>query len=132
MPRLKALLLSILSLSCLLAAAPSSPAYAVNAFEETCKSAAAKDSPVCKTSGQDPITGRNGILYRVSRIFATLTGIAAVVLIIIGGLRLVFAGGDSNNVTSARHMIVGATIGLVIVALAETIVLVVINMINRE
>jgi hypothetical protein len=131
MRRLKLLLVSLLSLACL-AAAPAGVAGAQafgNPFDRACTGAAAA-SAACKTSGNDPITGKNGILYRVARIFALLTGIGAVILIIIGGLMYTTAGGDAGKANSARQMILGAVIGLVIVALAETIVSITINAIN--
>jgi hypothetical protein len=43
-------------------------------------------------------------------------------MIIIGGFKYITSGGDSNNVSSAKNTILYAIIGLIIVALAQTIV----------
>jgi uncharacterized membrane protein len=55
-------------------------------------------------------------------IFSIIVGIAAVIMIIVGGLRYIISGGDSGNVTSAKNTILYAIIGLVVVALAQFVV----------
>jgi hypothetical protein len=101
-----------------------------NPFSQTCQSAAAKESPACKTSGENPVIGKNGILYKVSRVFAVFTGIGAVIVIVIGGFMYVTSGGDPQKATNGRHMIIGAGVGLVIVVFAETILVFIINIVN--
>lgn len=49
-------------------------------------------------------------------------GVAAVVMVIVAGLKFITAGGDANKITSARGSIIYALIGLVIVASAQLIV----------
>ena len=51
-----------------------------------------------------------------------VVGIAAVVMIIIGGLRYVTSNGDSGQVGNAKNTILYAVVGLVVVALAQVIV----------
>jgi Type IV secretion system pilin len=128
--RIKIMFASLALVGCLLPAVPGYAATFGNPLNKACQSAAAKQSPACKTSGQDPISGKNGILYRVSRIFALITAIGAVIVIIVGGLTYVSSGGDTNKANSGRRMIVGAVIGLVIVALAETVLALTINIIG--
>jgi len=55
-------------------------------------------------------------------VFSWVVGVAAVIMIIIGGLKYITSSGDSNNITSAKNTILYAIIGLVIVALAQFIV----------
>lgn len=43
-------------------------------------------------------------------------GIAAVIIIIVGGLRFVTSEGDSNSTNRAKHTVIYASIGLVVVA----------------
>lgn len=64
----------------------------------------------------------NDIIALVINIFSIIVGVAAVIMIIIGGLRYIISGGDSGNVTSAKNTILYAIIGLVVVALAQFIV----------
>lgn len=69
----------------------------------------------------------NGIIKTVINIFSIIVGVVAVIMIIIGGLRYITSGGDSNNVSGAKNTIIYAIIGLVVVALAQFIVQFVLN-----
>lgn len=60
-------------------------------------------------------------------LLSILVGIAAVIMIIIGGFKYVISSGDSNNINSAKNTILYALVGLVIVALAQIIVVFVLN-----
>ena len=64
----------------------------------------------------------NNIVTTVINIFSWIVGVVCVIMIIYGGFKYVTAGGDSNNVTSAKNTILYAIVGLVIVALAQVIV----------
>ena len=63
-------------------------------------------------------------------ILSVLVGVAAVFMIVLGGYRYVSSGGDSGKVSSAKSTILYAVIGLVIVALAQGIVVFVLNATN--
>jgi hypothetical protein len=75
-------------------------------------------------------TNINTIIKTVINIFSWIVGIVAVIMIIVGGFRYVTAGGDSNNVSSAKNTIIYAIIGLIIVAMAQFIVQFVLNKVN--
>ena len=64
----------------------------------------------------------NSTIAWVINVFSIVVGVAAVIMIIIGGMRYVISGGDSGNVSSAKSTILYAVIGLVIVALAQFVV----------
>lgn len=106
-------------------------AYAYNPLTQACGSGGvsggAKSSAACNASSSDPITGPNGALHRVSLVLAIIGGVAAVIVIIVSGFQYVTSGGDSQKAAQARNGIVGAAIGLVIIAAAETIVLFVVS-----
>jgi len=59
-------------------------------------------------------------------VFVTLGGFALLMLVI-GGIRYVFAGGSPDNIKRARSMIIYSLVGLVMVALAAAIVNVVLG-----
>lgn len=98
---------------------------------------AAYDSPTCKqyryqqaNKNSNPIAGSDGILQTITNIMAMLTGIVAVIVIIISGFSLMTAGGNiagqrsgdnPSKAKKARAQLSGALIGLVIVALSWTI-----------
>lgn len=66
-------------------------------------------------------------LNNIIDVLSILVGVAAVIMMIISGFRYVTSGGDSNRVTSAKNSFIFAIVGLVIVALAQTIVKYVLN-----
>jgi hypothetical protein len=68
------------------------------------------------------ITGTGNIINATSNVLALITGVAAVIMIIIGGFTMVTSGGSTEAVTAARRRIIYSVIGLVVVALAWTII----------
>jgi hypothetical protein len=54
--------------------------------------------------------------------FSIVVGVAAVIMIIVGGFRYITSGGDSGRVGSAKNSLIYAIVGLVVVALAQVIV----------
>jgi hypothetical protein len=102
-----------------------SPAFAqTDVLADPCSNVdIAKDSPTCQSrTEKNPITGTDGLLYKVSLVIAIISGIAAIIVIIVGGMQYVTSGGDSQKITSAKHTIVGAVIGLIVIVLAQTII----------
>lgn len=81
-------------------------------------------SPVCEPDGSNnPLTGPNGIINRIANIFALLSGVAAVVVIIVGGFEYVRSGGESAKVNKAKNTILFAIIGLVVIVVARSLVI---------
>lgn len=64
----------------------------------------------------------NNLLIKIVNIFSAVVGVIAVIMIIVGGLRYITSGGDSNKVGGAKTSIIYALIGLVVVALSQLIV----------
>lgn len=64
----------------------------------------------------------NSLLHTVVNIFSTIVGVIAVIMIIVGGLKYITSGGDSQKVASAKNTLLFAIVGLIIVALAQIIV----------
>ncbi len=98
-------------------------AYAFDPYQDVCNGGGGGNSAVCSGADtKDPLTGTDGLLIKVTNIIAFIGGAAAVIVLIIGGIRYISSGGDAGNVSSAKNTIVGAIIGLVVIALARTIV----------
>lgn len=97
------------------------PAYAVanpnDAQGQVCAGAAVAGAG-CSDNG----TSLNGVVKAILNILSIAVGIAAVVMIILAGLKYITSGGEASNVSSAKNSLLYAIIGLVIVALAQTIV----------
>lgn len=83
-------------------------------------------STVCRSdassSTNNPLVGPDGIITRITQIFALVIGVFAVFAIIISGLRLILSAGDSNAVTKSRNAILYAVVGLLVVVFAQIIV----------
>ena len=95
-------------------------AYAYNPLGDACKEA--NNSAACdNVSNSNPLTGPDGILHKVTLIIAIIAGIAAVIVLVIAGFQFVVSGGDAQKVANARGAIIGTIVGLVLVALASSI-----------
>lgn len=125
--KLKITLFSILSLSLFSAPLLVPATVAAQATESgLCQGANLEVQPGSGTQGctieGDPTTTVNDMLTLVINIFSLVVGVAAVIMIIVGGMRYIISGGDSGNVQGAKNTILYAIIGLVVVALAQFIV----------
>ncbi len=83
-------------------------------------SGSACDPAVTGTSVQE-------LIASVINILSWVVGIAAVIMIMIGGFKYIISQGDSNNISSAKNTILYAVIGLVVALFAQLIVKFVIN-----
>lgn len=115
-----------LGLACLLSltSPASSLAATFNPFDGADCSGAGKDSAVCTSGGgdTDPLSGDQGIILKVTNIVAIVAGAAAVILVIVGGIRFMTAGGDANKAAEARKTVTGALIGMAVIVLGRTII----------
>ena len=102
-----------------------SPASAEDPFEQLCKTGNAKDSAVCKDKELDngnPIYGPNGIITNLVNLLSVIAGIAAVIILITAGLRMITGGNNPQQVSQARNLAIFAVVGLIIIASAQLIV----------
>lgn len=63
-----------------------------------------------------------GAITSAINLLSLIVGVLAVIMIVFAGARFIMSGGDASKVAGAKNAIVFALIGLVVVALAETIV----------
>jgi len=78
---------------------------------------------VCGDSLPQPATtGSNNILTTAFFIAFGIIGSIAVLFLVIGGIRYITSGGNAESVKKAKNQISYSLIGLVIAALAATIV----------
>lgn len=101
-----------------LLAYPAVPAYAADPRGEVCKGIdAATGSGECQTD-----VSLTRVVQNIVNILSVVVGIIAVIMIIWGGLKFVTSSGDSTKITSAKHTVIYAIIGLAVVALSQVIV----------
>lgn len=91
---------------------------AVNAIEDTCADPINASSTICKNQGDNV----QDIIAVVVNTLLFLLGIAAVIVIIIGGITYTTSAGNDANVKRAKDMILYAVIGLVVAFAAYAIV----------
>lgn len=84
----------------------------------------------CAAGGTEAGGQIEDTIETVINIISILVGIAAVIMIIIAGFQYITSGGDSGKVSSAKNSIIYAIVGLVVVALAQSIVKFVLNRIT--
>lgn len=70
----------------------------------------------------DKGAGINTVIRNVINLLSVAVGVAAVIMIIIAGMKYVISGGDTQAVAGAKHTIIYAVVGLIIVAMAQLIV----------
>jgi Type IV secretion system pilin len=88
--------------------------------QEACRGANLSNDSSCHTT-QSTNQIESAINFIVN-LLTIIVGIVAVIMIIINGLKFITSNGDSNSISSAKHGIAYALVGLVIVALAQVIV----------
>ncbi len=128
--------LKILSVSALLVivllAVPMKTHAADDLFNQACKTA--PTSTACqqvdtqkKSGNNNPVSGTRGILQDATNIFAMVAGTAGLLMLVYSGFVYVTAGGaragdNATRAREARTTMVSAVTGIIIVALAWTII----------
>jgi len=79
------------------------------------------------TGKPNPIFGSGSVLSEVTAIILYIVGVLAVIMIIISGIRMVTANGDSNAFNSARTGLIYSVLGLVVAVLARAIILFIVS-----
>lgn len=112
------------------AALPALSTTSVAAVDEASKEAAC--TGIGQVGGTD--CGGSGTGSEIQRLVAAavnilswIVGVAAVIMIIIGGFKYVTSNGDANGTSGAKNTILYAVIGLVVAALAQALVQFVLN-----
>lgn len=128
---MKKLTISLFTFLALSFAVPSSAA-AYSFFGDVCKGEA-DNSAVCQerkksqTTDSNSIYGPNGIIIKITNIVALVAGIAAVIFVIIGGIKYILSSGDPANIKSAKATIIFAIIGIIVIVVAQSLIGFVIN-----
>lgn len=99
---------------------PLSPVIAQDPLNEVCTGTAGAESTTC--AGRSVNNPVNYVVANVIRIVLAVTGVAAVVVIIIAGFRYIIASGDPSSIEGAKNAILFAVIGLVVAVTGQVIV----------
>jgi hypothetical protein len=101
---------------------------AEDVFRDVCATAA--DATACKdnaaidpnNTAKNPLWGENGVLTTALNVITILVGIAAVISIIMAGIKYTTSGNNPQEVTNARELVLYACVALVIAGLSQVLV----------
>lgn len=79
----------------------------------------ASESKVCQGTNKNSL---NGLIVNVVNLLIMITGVIAVIMIVIGGIRYTTSAGDAGQTKTARDTIIYAIAGLVVAIMAYAIV----------
>jgi hypothetical protein len=98
--------------------------FAQSPFQTLCSQSNADNSAVCtdSKSSTNPISGPNGIILDVANIIAFAAGVAAIIMIIVSGIRYITANGESNSISSAKNTLIYSIVGIVVIVSARAII----------
>ena len=128
---MKKMLLFIVMIAGMFAYTPLPAAHAADPLGRTCnqlekdstispkKKEALKKSAACDTGDGNPITG---VIKNITNVVSAVVGIAAVIMIIVGGISMMLAGGDTQKFANGRNTVLYAVIGIIVVVLAQALV----------
>ena len=87
---------------------------------------ACRDNATSKKDGAG-LYGSNSLLVKVARLLAIIAGVSGVFMIMLAGFKYINSSGDPSGINEAKNMILYAVVGLVIAAIAQSIILFVLN-----
>lgn len=121
--KLKAFITSTLFLGVFLA-----PAYAsaqVPLFKDVCRDNKNRSS-VCEDARQgrnaNPLYGPNGVITVIVNLLSALVGIAAVIGIIVAGIKYITSASNPEEANKSRELVIYAVVGLVLATIAQVLV----------
>jgi len=111
-------------------AAIHTPAVSADAKSEICGGiGAASGGTTCTDAKGAPTIP--GLVNTIINILSWIVGVLAVIMVIIAGFKYVTSNGDSGQVSSAKTTLIYAIVGVVIVALSQTIVKYVVQQVTK-
>lgn len=130
----KFILIALLVCSWVFIAFPANKAHAVDIFSRTCSNSSfqnkAKDNSVCADANQQKGTSQNPIISIITsaiRVISYIIGVAAIIGILIGSIRLINSSGDASAISDARRAIYFSIIGVVVALMAQLLVVFVLS-----
>jgi len=97
--------------------------FSTQSTTDACQALSQLDSKQGCTSqnGTGGVSVQN-LITTIVNILSLIVGAAAVIMIILSGMKFISSGGDANKVSSAKSSLIYAIIGLIIVALTQAII----------
>ena len=96
------------------------PAEALS--QKACEATKSAGSTICASTDKDNLDGQGGFISVITNTILFVAGIAAVIAIVLGGIKYASANGEAQKITSAKNTIMYSVIGLIITIMAWGIV----------
>jgi len=106
------------------------PVYAFDFFGSACNADTTNTATCRDNTGGNPLSGTGGLIVKIADIIAFIAGGAAIILIVISGIRFMTSSGDAEKVRNARSTLIGALIGLAVIVLARALIVYILNQLN--
>jgi TRAP-type C4-dicarboxylate transport system permease small subunit len=124
---ISAILTIVLSVSLFIGSKYHNTTYALSSGDEACESLKALD-PTTDCANSDVSKKEvSDLTQKITRFITYIGGIAAIIMIIIGGLKLVTSSGGEKGVKQGKAIITMAVAGLIVLILANIIIKFVFN-----
>lgn len=107
--------------------APIGQAHAYDPLAASCADPAGATSAVCQSGDGDPLTGPDGLIPKITLIIAIIAGVASVIVMALGGIRYITSAGAPDQVAQAKKTIIFAAVGLIVVALSQSLIMFIIG-----
>ncbi|MEX2014567.1 MAG: pilin [Candidatus Saccharimonadales bacterium] len=127
--KLKIFLTSVITLSFLLIPAIAAAQEVSPVFQDICKhniKSGNDNSTVCQDASlkptDNPLYGPDGIIAIVVNILSLVVGIAAVIGIIVAGVKYLTSASNPEEANKARELVIYAVIGLILAVVAQVLV----------
>lgn len=78
----------------------------------------------------DPVVGEEGVIIKVANVLSIAAGIIAVIIVVVAGIQMTLSTGDSQKVSNSRNAIIYTAVGILVIVLARTIVIFIVNSIG--
>lgn len=128
MKRIRLLLASIATLGVLFVPAI---ALAQSTIDPVCNSVTGQTKPaVCSSQNNVEVVGSNGVIVKIARMVGIVTGVACVIVVMMGGFKYIISRGDPGEVNNSKNTILYAMVGLAISVAAPFILGFVLSQIN--
>ena len=97
-----------------------------------CSSTVGQSTDYCKEADQQKANGNPvvSLIKTIINLISYIAGAAAVISLIVFGLRMVLSNGDSQSAANSRNGIIYALIGIVVIIMAQLIVVFILNRIE--
>lgn len=98
-------------------------AQPLDIFNEACNSVASGVTRPSTCDGSPATNPAAENIGKVSKLIAYVAGGAAIIVIVISGIRMSLASGDPKAITEARNTIIFSVVGVIAIILARTLVM---------